>query len=172
MPYPDNNFSGQIEGEVIVYGKDTCIFTTEVAGRWCSHRCLSFCSEVPMWPLPMMHWTSLYRALPSPHIRPKTPLEQHRGSSLETCSNLFIWWPSPATSGGCHWSTTCGFQARGTHPTGMLSCFWSCWQYKLFVMCDVTENAAFLLLSSLLWLIQTELMWEWDRDRDWFNAKV
>ena len=79
MPYPDNNFSGQIEGEVIVYGKDTCIFTAEVAGRWCSHRCLSFCSEVPMWPLPMMHWTSLYRALPSPHIRPKTPLEQHRG---------------------------------------------------------------------------------------------
>ena len=54
-----------------------------------------------------------------PDIRPPAPWD----IICETCSNLFAWGPIPSpvlTSGG-HWSTY-GWQASGTHPTGMLSC--------------------------------------------------
>ena len=76
-----------------------------------SIQCVSVCpQEGPIWPLPMLHWTSLYRALPSPPYvqRPPPPTptlapSRHRTllysplppandiwwPSLETCSNLF-----------------------------------------------------------------------------------
>ena len=49
--------------------------------------------------------------------------------SLETCSNLFTWGPTPPppppqpvlTSGDGH-QNTYGWQAGGTHPTGVVSC--------------------------------------------------
>ena len=47
--------------------------------------------------------------------------------SLKTCSNLFMWGPTPppgVTSSGGNWNwSTYGFQAGGMHPTGMLSCY-------------------------------------------------
>ena len=42
----------------------------EAAVRWCFHSCLSVHRRegVPIWPLPMMHWASLYRSPdPPPH---------------------------------------------------------------------------------------------------------
>ena len=87
----------------------------------------------PMWPLPMMPWTSLYSPLawpPSPDIWPWTPTPRHwtwdptyhwhLWPTLETCSNLFISGPPQK----CHLvvvneaHTVC--QASGTYPTGML----------------------------------------------------
>ena len=58
----------------------------------------------PMWPLPMKHWTSLYRdpSASPPHIR--TGIPTHWTSGL----------------GNWYWSTY-GFQAGGAHPIGMLS---------------------------------------------------
>ena len=51
-------------------------------------------------------------------------------SLLKTCSNLFTWGPTPPpktvrTSSGIHRSTY-GWQAGGTHPTGMHSCSVRC----------------------------------------------
>ena len=93
--------------------------------------CLSFWSGGrPMWPLPMMHWTSLYRApWPRAHI-PHTPHPRHETSlyrdpvwpqspghghiwwpSLETCSKLFIlgpveyWIVLNETNTGVHMNT-------------------------------------------------------------------
>ena len=52
---------------------------------------------------------------------PKPPTSEIWWPSLETCSNFFTWGPLPVlTSGG---RSTHGWQAGGTHPTGMLSCF-------------------------------------------------
>ena len=118
----------------------------ETAGRSCFDRCLSVIlfRGVPMWPLAMMHWemgSSLYpwipdmRPTPSPIPPPRTPWIPDMGptpspaadiwwSSLETCSNLFAWGPTPPPvliSSGGHWNTY-SWQAGGTHPTGMLSC--------------------------------------------------
>ena len=71
---------------------------------------LSFCSGgIPMWPLFMVHSTSLYRALsptPTPDIRHGTPSPTqlvtsggHHWRSVQTCSlekphtGTDIWWP-------------------------------------------------------------------------------
>ena len=57
---------------------------------------------VPMWPLPMMHWNSLYRDIPQPHpSRPWVwdltvqghPTRNIRWPTLETCSTLLTWGP-------------------------------------------------------------------------------
>ena len=99
---------------------------------------VSICSQgVTMWPLPMMHWTSLYRTMPpdcetsdhqpwDPHPPPRQtwdpPAINIWWPSLENCSNLFIRGSPPPPvlrSGG--WSSY-GWQAGGMHPTGMLSC--------------------------------------------------
>ena len=48
---------------------------------------------VPIWPLPMINWTKLYRALdirPRTHPKPSPPASDIWWPSLETCSNLFI----------------------------------------------------------------------------------
>ena len=82
---------------------------------------------VPKCPLPMMHWTSLYRPpVQGPGSYPASDIWWPR---LETCSNLF-------TSGSHHtapppkycrhlvasyWSTY-GVWAGGIHHTGMASC--------------------------------------------------
>ena len=83
-----------------------------------------------MWPLPMVHWTSLYRSPPLALAPPITPLPPtsdlglafrphpqvvtsggYHWRPVHTCS--FDDYPSPlpgTTSGGCHWSMH-GFQA-------------------------------------------------------------
>ena len=67
---------------------------------------------VPMWPLPMMHCTSLYKAHPPEHgtLRQRTPFS--KGSSKGrpssnprdithgTCLNLFTWGSSPPPHNG------------------------------------------------------------------------
>ena len=56
--------------------------------------CLSVSLRVPMWSLPMMNWTSLYR-ISTPwasdlRLSTLAPVSDIWCSSLETCSNLFI----------------------------------------------------------------------------------
>ena len=93
----------------------------EVTGRKCFHMCLSVHKGLPVWPLPMMHWTSL-KSYPL-DIRFRTPASDIYWWSLETCSNLFIWGPHGASSGGGRWNwSNYRFQAGGTYPTGILSC--------------------------------------------------
>ena len=94
-----------------------------------------------VWPLPMMHWTSLYR--PSPlyraqlcppplSTRPWThpPTSDIWWSRLDTCSNLSTWRPhctspppAPPTSDDFWWLATYNGRAGGTHPTAFLSTF-------------------------------------------------
>ena len=73
------------------------------------------CTGGPMWPLPTMHWTSLYIALPGhrtlgpPVLPPATDIWWSRP---ETCLNLFtweppasdIWWSKLETCSSGHWS--------------------------------------------------------------------
>ena len=89
----------------------------------------SFCPLVAL--LPMNHWTSQYRV----PLQPQQPLDIRHGTyldpspdpasdtwwpSLETCSNLFTWWP-PHTE--IWWPPKKRRLAvSGTHPTGMLPC--------------------------------------------------
>ena len=67
----------------------------------------------PMWPLPMIDWTSLYSASSrhgtSLYRDTPPPASDIWWLSLETCSNLLkhVLWP----------------QAGGRHPTEMLSCY-------------------------------------------------
>ena len=51
--------------------------------------CLLFClgEGVPMWPFPMMHWTSLYRAPIGP-----SPSPSRHGTQLPDPSPSDIWW--------------------------------------------------------------------------------
>ena len=91
---------------------------------------VSPCDHYP-WPLspfpPQIH--RLYQTWNLP-----PPRYWHCRSSLETCSNVFIWWPTPfqivVTSGGGCWNTY-GWKAGGKHPSGMLSCL-NCCQLNLF----------------------------------------
>ena len=74
-------------------------------GKVFSHFCLFTGGRCSMWPLPMMDWTSPYRA----------PFAPGHGNSLyydppsRTCSNMFI-------------VNTYGWQVGALHLTGMLSC--------------------------------------------------
>ena len=76
-----------------------------VAGRLCYQMCVSVSLSIggPMWPLPMIICTSLYKSPPQ-IWDPLTPSDIW-WPLLETCSNLFTWGPSPLglTSDG-HWS--------------------------------------------------------------------
>ena len=92
--------------------------------------CQSTGGRVSIWPLSMMHWTSLYRPSTS-DMEPPQPQPQSQPPStsdilwplLETCSNLFTWGcpaPTVLTYGG--YQSTYGWPAGSTHPTGMLSC--------------------------------------------------
>ena len=77
----------------------------EVAERLCFYRCLSIIllGGIHMWPLPMMHWTSLYRPTPlygpqlCPHPvqdpGPSPPASDIWWSRLDICSNLCTWRP-------------------------------------------------------------------------------
>ena len=68
--------------------------------------CLSFHPQGgPMWPLPIMHWTSLYRVLPpcrGTHLCTGPTLASDIWwPRLDTCSNSFTWGsPMVLTSGG------------------------------------------------------------------------
>ena len=68
--------------------------------------CLSFHPQGgPMWPLPIMHWTSLYRVLPpcrGTHLCTGPTLASDIWwPRLDTCSNSFTWgFPMVLTSGG------------------------------------------------------------------------
>ena len=75
-----------------------------VFSRVCVHR------GIPMWPLPMMYLTLLYRAAsPQPcpmDIKngwPWPPTSYIWRPSLETCSNLFTWGPPSPTSTDNWW---------------------------------------------------------------------
>ena len=79
-----------------------------------------------MWPLSMM------ATYPPPHpilrdMGPRylPPATDTWWSSLETCSNLFTWGPTPIvlTPSGGHWNMY-SWQACDTHPTEMLYCWW------------------------------------------------
>ena len=65
---------------------------------------------------------------PSPEHCTQTPIPTCDiwWRSLETCSNLFIWGPTPYPKTNVQsWQQKMkqlGFQAAGMHPTGMLSC--------------------------------------------------
>ena len=89
-----------------------------------------------MWPLPMMHWRSLYSPL-----APGLPLFRHGTwdhpvgdvwwPCLVTCSNLYTWGPPPTIlTFGDHQSTY-RRQAGGTHHFGMLSCLF--FDLQLFI---------------------------------------
>ena len=103
--------------------------------------------EIPMWPLQIIHWASLYTAFhshPCPLWSPRTTDQ----ASLPVSHRHQAWDPSPvpalpllltsddhnwklfkcihsriprATSGRDHWSTY-GLQTDDTQPSGMLSC--------------------------------------------------
>ena len=87
---------------------------------------VSICHSVlggdAMWPLPIMHWTSLYKDLRGhqtwgpPTVTPDSLLMTSGGNHwrpVQTCSSLDT--PLPLATSGCrHWST-------GT--TGMISCY-------------------------------------------------
>ena len=118
-------------------------------GNVFGHVCPSFCPQrVPMWPLPMIHCTSLYRPtgtslplsrhgtslhrnLPAPSRHGTSwyreppqlspPLPHIWRPSLHTCSNLFT---TGSPSADIWWllKQVESTQGCGTHPTGMLSC--------------------------------------------------
>ena len=76
--------------------------------------CLSFCweGEVPMWPLPMLHWDIGIPRYPGHGTYPLLPATDIWCLSLETYSNLFTWGPAPLvlTSSNGFWNTY-GWQA-------------------------------------------------------------
>ena len=128
------------------YGDDPCIIITACQRSYgkVTFLLVSVCWEgegVPMWPLPMMYWTSLYRSQapsrtsengpPPPDIRHGThwpcPLletsDSHHWRSVQTCSLLEDSPPIPLPLHQ-YWHITHGRQAGGTRPTGMFSCCW------------------------------------------------
>ena len=87
--------------------------------------------RVPMWPLPMMYWTSKYRD--SWHVQTCSNLDLHCTGTCQpppqACSNLFR--PRcrgipPPTGADIWWSTEARtiWQAGSMHSTGILSCLW------------------------------------------------
>ena len=102
---------------------------------------------VPLWPLFMIHGTSLYKdSLPSPSPAPSTsdmgpPWPQPPGSDifwspLETYSNLFTWGhPSLVLTSGATEAHTVGWQVDGMHLTGMLSCLQHFYKIRKNRMC-------------------------------------
>ena len=121
---------------------------------------ISLCHSVhrrdPMWPLPMMHWFSLYRAPWTSDLgtRPTLPPPLYSSNiwwwSLDTCSNLFIWGPPQlVTSGGCHWKwSTYSVQAGGSDPTGMLSCLFN----MFFIQLDTSSCSSWVLIKPHKWI--------------------
>ena len=89
--------------------------------HWC-HFCFEFCflppprpadyrpGHLPNFPLPLPPWLW--------HLPPVTDIWW---LSLETCSNLFTWWPTP-TQSPLVLTPSGGHLAGGTHPTAILSC--------------------------------------------------
>ena len=110
--------------------------------------CHSVHRGVPMWPLPMMHWTSLYRAPfpPGPNSGPWTsdlgPLALvpllvifggHQWRPIQNCwfedtpGNNIWWWL---------------LQAGSMHPTSMLSC-------SIFYVNDILCNSSLASVGCL-----------------------
>ena len=82
---------------------------------------MSVCHSVhrgdPMWPLPVMHWTSPYRDMPPAQPRPSDMFKLLQLGPQCTGN------PLPSTHvRTCSLSSTYDWQAGGWYPTGMLSC--------------------------------------------------
>ena len=144
----------------------SCILTAwQWSGGGVMLSVMSVCSQWvgdPMWPLPMVHWTSLYRT-PSGHrisLYRDLPSSNIRWPRLETCSILFtwghpasnIWWPRLETCSNLFtWGRP---QPVGQRAVGiLLECFlvlcmskicanenyqrkecWTCLMQKLFCL--------------------------------------
>ena len=124
-----------------IYHPPTELWEGNVFSCMCLSSGLSPRANVPMWPLPMMPWTSLYRASSSQtsDLGPTCPQFLDIRPGNPSIPSLCCYWhlvaiigdlfkhvrlrkPLPrVTSGYGHWRTH-SFQVGGTHPTGMLSC--------------------------------------------------
>ena len=119
--------------------------------------CLSVHREAPLWPLPMIHWTSLYKdPLPNPspvplNIRHRTPGFSpllvtscgHHCRPIQTCS-LEDTPPLVLTSGATE-AHIVGWQVDGMHLTGMFSCLQHFNKIRKNEMCkkkDMESNLA------------------------------
>ena len=117
----------------------------------------------PMWPLPMIHSTSLYRSpdmgphcigTPWPQVLPCPPTGNIWWPSLETCSKLFTSGsPSLVLTSGGYWSTY-GQHKLVVHI--LLDCFLV--HYWLYVrdgnsaeLLVVSGDLAFVQLRSQVW---------------------
>ena len=101
-----------------------------------------FTGEVPVWPLPMTHWTSTPFPQKSGLEYPcLTPAIDFWWSSLETCSNLFIWGTLLGVTSGCsYWSTyirTSGWYA-------------SCWNTFFLNYVDIAVINALLFYTRFV----------------------
>ena len=81
---------------------------------------------------------------------PPRPATDNWLSSLETCLNLFTCSLAPSlvlTPSGGH-RNTYGWQASGTLPTGMLSCYQSVLVYGGCIMIIMQDKIVYLILSA------------------------